>query len=107
VITLHLKALSLECVTVRIRGSLGPVFRLLSQLKFGRDPRQYELAELMILVALGRRSAQDVFNFVVGHGWRHDEIEQRTLHAACIVRRRRPDVYSEAKKIARMFRLKF
>ncbi len=93
---------------VSIQGLLiVPFFQILSNRKFRRDSQQHELADLMIFVALGRRSAQDIFNFVVGHGWRHREIEQRTRHAASIVRRHRPDLYPEAKKIARMFRLEF
>lgn len=75
--------------------------------KYNRDPRQQELADIMINVCSGHCSAEDVFRFVTSQGWRHPEIASRTRYAAWIVRKRRPEAYADAKKIADMFRLKF
>jgi hypothetical protein len=71
------------------------------------DPRQQQLAELMINVSRRQGTVEEVFKFLTAQGWRHSEIEKRACHAACVADKLRPEAYPRAKKIAQMFRTAF
>lgn len=80
---------------------MGFLSYLFNPTKLYSDPVQQRLAGLIVEVAEGRQPETDIVLFLHAQGWSRSDQGNRITLAASMVKVSRPDLYADAKKIAR------
>jgi hypothetical protein len=87
-------------------GLFGWIKAAFSLRKLNADPRQHQLAQMLLGVLENRGSVEGVLEFLKQHGWSPYEQDRRLAHATSMIRVWRSDLYPMALELCKFLYLR-